>query len=144
MNSSRRAFIKTSGVAAVGIFGLKTTGFGQTKTFSTGLPNAVDADAMFHYDAEIFRQLIGAEFSLPNATDASAKAVLTAVKESKTDKLSRQKSANCFTLSFKTNASQTQETYTVFHPQLGTFDLFLVPGKTEKGGYLLHAVINRI
>ena len=73
-------------------------------------------------------------------------AVLTAVKSSvvSRNQTTRNRGAECFTLSFKLPSDALQATYTVFHPQLGTFNLFLVPGKSDQADSLLHAVINRI
>lgn len=141
MNSTRRDFIKLSGAAAAGILGLSSLGFGQNKSFS----DAGFADSLFYHNAENFREFIGTEFTLFNENETSA-AVLTAVKDfaGGKQKTSRNKNASCFTLSFEVETEKPQATYTVFQRRLGTFDLFLVPGKSEKGTHLLHAVFNRI
>lgn len=142
MNSTRRNFIKLSGAAAAaGILGLNNPAFGQKKSFSA----AVSADSLSYYNAENFREFIGTEFTLFNENEPSA-AVLTAVKDFAGGKVksSRNKNANCFTLSFEVEAEKPQATYTVFQRRLGSFDLFLVPGKSAKGTHLLHAVFNCI
>ena len=57
----------------------------------------------------------------------------------------RKTTAENFMLSFRLPASDfSQSTYRLSHPNLGQFDLFLVPGVGESNENLLHAVINRI
>lgn len=144
MNFSRRNFIRLSGTAAAGILGLTTFASGQIRTVSkSNLPGEIYSDPLFHYNAEIFREFIGAKFSLVNKEGSPADAILTAVEDSNAGG-SNKKKENCFVLSFEVKSAKPQTTYAVFHPRLGTFDLFLVPGKSVAGKYLLHAVVNRI
>ncbi|MGI8642373.1 MAG: DUF6916 family protein [Pyrinomonadaceae bacterium] len=146
MKFSRRHFIKLGGATAAGILGFGNFAFGQKKSFfADQLPDGVLADPLFGYTAEDFRKYLGTEFSLMTE-GAAITAVLTAVRSSLAPgkKSARVKRAECYTLSFQLPSNAPQATYTVFHPRLGTFDLFLVPGKTDNAEFLLHAVINRI
>ena len=52
----------------------------------------------------------------------------------------------CFVLRFSGPLNQPlpQRTYLLEHDALGSFDLFIVPGKKDKKGQYYHAVINRL
>ena len=154
MTISRRKFIKIGSVSAVLIagtnFGINADVFGQT-AYSDGfnLPSEVYGDPLFSYRAETFRKLIGSEFNL-KAENFAETVVLTALaEESLADrKISKGKyveSKEDFMLSFRISSAEAQQAnYTIFHPELGKFDLLLVPAKNNKGENLLNAVINRL
>jgi hypothetical protein len=144
MKFSRRHFIKLGGATAVGTLGFGKFAFGQKHSFfADQLPDGMLADPLFGYTANDFRQHLGTDFSLTTES-GTVTAVLTAVKSSVVagNKTARNKRAECFMLSFRLSSNALQATYTVFHPRLGTFDLFLVPGKNNQAESLLHAVIN--
>ena len=146
MKFSRRHFIKLGGATAAGVLGFGSFAFGQKKSFfANGLPDGMLADPLFGYTADEFKKHLGTGFTLMTE-NAAITAVLTAVKSSvvSRNKSARNRRAECFTLSFQLPSDAPQATYTVFHPQLGTFDLFLVPGRSDKTESLLHAVINRV
>jgi len=146
MKFSRRHFIKLGGAAAAGILGFGSFAFGQKKSFfADRLPDGMLADPLFGYTADEFKKHLGTGFTLMTE-NAAITAVLTAVISSAVsrNKTARNRRAECFTLSFQLPSDAPQSTYTVFHPQLGTFDLFLVPGRSDKTESLLHAVINRV
>ncbi|HEX8198544.1 MAG TPA: twin-arginine translocation signal domain-containing protein [Pyrinomonadaceae bacterium] len=140
MKFSRRDFIKFGGaaIAALGTSGLV---FAQPNPFSvTDLPSAALGDPLLNYDSKVFRQHLNSRFTLMTEQEALP-AVLVGVKDLN---VSNQASRQCFLLSFRTTAQQHQATYKIFHPVLGYFNLFLVPGKNTDGRYLLQAVINRV
>lgn len=146
MKFSRRHFITLGGATAAGILGFGSFAVGQKKFFfADDLPAEMLADPLFGYTANDFRQYLGTEFSLMTESGAVT-AVLTSVKSSvvSRNKTARNKKAECFTLSFDLPSDAPQATYTVFHPRLGTFDLFLVPGRSNTAESRLHAVVNRI
>ncbi|MGI9055036.1 MAG: DUF6916 family protein [Pyrinomonadaceae bacterium] len=155
MTVSRRNFIKIGSVSAALIagncLGLENGVFGQARNiYGKRLPAEVYSDSLFSYRADTFRRLVGSEFSL-FTEDFAATAVLSEVQDSVfTDrKKLRGKStivsSEDFTLLFDIPyGTAKQATYTVIHRDLGQFDLLLVPGQNQKGGFLLSAVINRL
>jgi hypothetical protein len=50
----------------------------------------------------------------------------------------------CFLLTFRGTEKLPQHTYRLDHAVLGTFELFLVPGGSNKKGIYYEAVINRL
>jgi len=131
MRFSRRNFIKTGGLAIAGVLGFTEFARGQKRR----------GDALSAYGADFFNNYLDTEFTLYSEA-AETTAVLVAVKETVSRR--RKSTAECFTLSFQIPTEAAQATYTVFHPQMRVFDLFLVPGASEEGEHLLNAVINRI
>lgn len=107
------------------------------------------ADPFFYLTAEDFKKYAGTEFLLFTETGAIA-AVLSDVTQikaaksaSRAGRKSSQPVAETFSLSFNLPTEGfTQATYRLQHPNLGEFDLFLVPEASSK--FLLYAVINRI
>lgn len=154
MSISRRNFIKIGGVSAALIagtgLGIEAAVFGKTgDTDSLNLPPEVYGDPLFSYHADTFRKLVGSEFNLQTKNFA-ATAVLTAIKENsfvsrRTLKGKTIQPAENFMLLFRVSSPELEQaTYTMFHPELGTFNLLLVPSKNDKGENLLKAVINRL
>ena len=142
MNFSRRDFFKLGGTAAAGII------LGSERFAFAGEERTVDLLSL--QNANAFKNLIGSEFFLVTAAIATP-AVLTEVvnlpvSTPKSDqRKSRRKKAECFSLSFQIPLTEVpQATYAISHPQMGQFDLFMVPGRSEFGESLLHAIINRI
>ena len=102
-----------------------------------------------HIAVKHFKKLIGSQFTLYTENLATA-AVLVEIKEGsivnekKTARL-KTRSTEEFMLSFRVSSAEMQQaTYQIFHPELGQFDLLLVPAKNKKGENLLNAVINRL
>lgn len=154
MSISRRNFIKIGGVSAALLagtnLGIEAAVLGKTVgADGLKLPSEVYGDPLFSYHADTFRNLVGSEFGL-QTKDFAATAVLTALKENsfvsrRTLKGRQIQPAENFMLLFRISSAEfKQETYTMFHPELGTFDLLLVPSKNDKGENLLKAVINRL
>ena len=146
MTFSRRHFIKLSGATSAGILGLGSFAFGKKKSFFVDdLPSEIYGDPLFGYTAADFRKYLGTEFSLLTES-VPITGVLVAVKSSATSRngTAQGRNAECFTLSFRLPSDATQATYTVFHPRLGTFNLFSVPGRSSSAKSLLHAVVNRV
>ncbi len=140
MKFSRRDFIKLGG-AAIASLGVPGLVFGQQKPFSvTDLPAEALGDPLLNYNSNVFRQHLNSRFTLMTEQEALP-AILVAVKDLNA---SDPTSGNCFLLSFRTTVQPGQATYKIFHPRLGYFNLFLVPGKNSDGRHLLQAVINRV
>lgn len=142
MKFSRRNFIKLGSATTLGILGFGGVSFGRTKSFfADDLPAGMFSDPLFGHSADVFKKYIGTSFSMITESVALT-VVLSAVKSSVVP--GRNRRAECFTLTFNLPSDSPQATYAVFHPNLGNFDLFLVPGKTNEAKSLLHAVVNRI
>lgn len=152
MNISRRNFIKLGGAAAfVGTnLLMPVLANGQKTSGSLSvLPMEALADPFFYLTAEDFKKYVGAEFLLFTETGAIPAVLsdVTQVKAAKSARRAARKSsqpvAETFSLSFNLPTEGFQQaTYRLQHPNLGEFDLFLVPEASSK--FLLHAVINRI
>ena len=154
MTISRRKFIKIGSVSAALLagtsLGINAAGFGQSAgSGGFNLPPEVYGDPLFSYRAETFKKLIGSEFNL-QTEDFAETVVLTEMAENSS--ISRKglrggqiESKENFMLSFRVSSAETgQANYTMFHPELGNFDLLLVPANNDKGEILLNAVINRL
>lgn len=151
MKISRRNFIKLgSGAALVGTNLLTPFAApGQNTNSLRSLPMEALDDPFFFLTAADFRKYAGTEFLLFTETGAIV-AVLSDVTQIKAAKPARrgknnssQPRAETFSLSFNLPAEGLpQATYRLQHPNLGEFDLFLVPEADSKTS--LHAVINRI
>ena len=154
MTISRRKFIKIGSVSAALLagtsLGINAAVFGQANgSDGFNLPPEIYGDSLFSYQAETFKKLIGSEFSLQTEEFAET-VVLTELTENLpvSGKKLRGKyieSKENFMLSFRVSSAEAkQANYTMFHPELGKFDLLLVPAQNKKGEMLLNAVINRL
>lgn len=149
MKFSRRNFIKTGGLTAVGLVGLAIS---PEQIFGANASGAFQTDALYSQNEASFRELIGTKFTIYSdnfAADAQLETVKNfSVQPSK--KTNRRTAfgksrAECFSLAFiLTTENLQQDVYKVFHPAIGHFDLLLVPSVSEKGAPALTAVINRI
>lgn len=154
MSISRRKFIKIGSVSAALLagtsLGINAAGFGQAVgSGGFNLPPEVYGDPMFSYRAETFKKLIGSEFNL-QTEDFAETVVLTELTENPpvSQKILPGKyiePKENFMLSFRVSSAEAkQATYAMFHPELGKFDLLLVPAQNNQGEILLNAVINRL
>lgn len=152
MSISRRNFIKIGGVSAALLagtgLGIEAAVFGKTvDAGSLNLPSEVYGDTL--YRADTFKNLVGSEFNL-QTENVAVTGVLTAIKENSfvsrgNIKGKKIEPAENFMLLFRVSSPELEQAnYTMFHPELGTFDLLLVPSKNDKGENLLKAVINRL
>lgn len=155
MKTTRRNFIKASVFAAVFAGnGLASRVFAaQPSAVSDELPREVLADRLFYLTSEDFKRQIGAPFSLIREKEVFAAELSSVTQTVRPPKIAqhlyggsrRKLTKETFTLSFRSATEDfSQGTYQVWHPALGQFDLFLVPGTGEAGQVLVHAVINRI
>lgn len=146
MNYSRRDFIK------------KSTGAGITAGLIPIFLNKVSGQSKIHgfFDSfkmqpvsqsfGDFQRLLATDFTIYTEEFAFT-AVLQEVRAS--NFTSARSTGECFSLEFHANGVPStsqflQRTYTLYHPEIGKFELFLVPAQGEKEGLSLIAVINRI
>jgi hypothetical protein len=128
MNFSRRDFVKLGGIAAVTSLGFSSLAFGQKQ-----------GDILLQQTSESFRQLIGTEFYITGG-DISTPATLKNVE----DFPNKPDNGESFSLEFQIPLKHSKEdTYRVWHSDLGNFDLFLTEGRNGKSP-VLFATINLI
>lgn len=135
MSTSRRLFIKAASVAAIaaGIIG------------KSGLAVLAQAtDPLANYTQATFTQYLNSVFRLHGGTTVDV--TLLEVKDTLPANVARVGGRESFTLRFVGGSEQLgQDTYTVEHPALGTFKLFLVPGRADENGAKAYvATINRL
>lgn len=141
MSISRRIFIKMASVAAitVGIVGKSAlVAFAQ----DTLQPGATDPLA--YYTQATFTQYINSIFRLHGSRTVDV--TLEKVVDTLPATVSRTGGRESFVLHFRGGDAQLpQDTYTVEHPALGNFKLFLVPGGADENGAQSYvATINRL
>ena len=156
MNTTRRNFIRTSAFAAffagTGLFSSLASA-SENSVASGGLPDDALGDRLFYLTSEDFKKYIGGQFSLIHEKEVTTAQLLDVTQTIRPIKIARNLSGasrrkltkETFTLSFQVlNGDFSQATYQVWHPNLGQFDLFLVPSSTQGEQILISAVINRI
>jgi hypothetical protein len=129
MNYSRRDFIKFGGFALGMLPTLATAGFGS-------------GNSKFElYILESAEKLLGSAFTIYTKEFAvESKLLEVKVADSKTST-----SGKCFAMVFELQSNLLeQKTYQMYHPKIGIFNLFLVPGISKVGVPLMIAVVNRI
>jgi hypothetical protein len=140
MKYTRRNFIKFGGLAglAVGTIPVLAKGaFGLN--LSTNRHNAISE--AFIFQNATFQNLVGSDF-IVYSDDSAATSVLREVEI--LDPV-RKGSGECFSLSFEMPTNNfSQNTYRMFHPTIGYFELFAVPGLHDNGMTTLTAIVNRI
>lgn len=99
--------------------------------------NEVPLDAL---TAERFTALKRTTFAVVLEADRKVNLELTTVSE-----IRRSREFESFSLQFNgpTEAPLAQQTFRFTHPQLGWFDLFIVPVGAERGARQYEAVFNR-
>lgn len=143
MSITRRGFVKAGLLAAVvAAFPLRSI-VGQSFKERDGDPietPPVQDDVLGNYSRATFRSLLNSIFQL-HTTTGIVEVALVSVED-----LPAPKGGECFALLFRGGSRpQPQETYTLVHASLGTFQLLLVPGGTDQNGaqsYL--ATLNRL
>jgi hypothetical protein len=131
MKYSRRDVIKLGGLAAISSLGLS----GRI----IGMPQWAQSDLLSSLGIHTFQPLIGTNFYV-SAGKFYETVTLVSVKE-----LSRITiNGECFLLDFEIDSADAkQAVYQIFHPQIGNFEMLLVPGK-DSGRNVITATINRI
>lgn len=137
MTISRRIFMKTASVAAIAA---ATVG----KSTLAVLAQDSATDPLSYYTQATFTQYINSIFRLHGIRTVDV--TLEKVEDTLSAKESRAGGRESFVLHFRGGDVQLgQNTYTVEHPALGTFALFLVPnGADQYGAQRYVATINRL
>lgn len=143
MSNSRRKFLRTGLLAALfAAIPLKNV-LGQSWKDRDGNPNnnpPVQSDPLALYSKATFKTYLNSIFQL-HTFAGILPVTLTEISD-----LPAPENGECFSLLFRGGSQALrQETYTLVHPSLGTFQLLLVPAGTDQNGaqgYL--ATINRL
>src|SRR2546423_9708095 len=143
MSDSRRRFLKLGALATLfAAMPLKNV-FGQGWKDRDGNPAntpAEQTDPLSNYTKATFRSYLNSIFQL-HTVNGIVEVTLLQVTD-----MQAPKDGECFTLLFRGGSrAQRQDTFTLVHPSLGTFQLLVVPVGTDGNGaqgYL--ASINRI
>jgi len=143
MPNSRRKFLKAGVLAALFAAAPLKNALGQSWKDRDGNPGnnpETQNDPLANYTKATFLSYLNSVFELHTTTGVVEVTLL------RVDDMAAPKGGECFTLLFRGGSrEQRQDSYTLVHPSLGTFQLLLVPvGTDEYGaqGYL--ATINRL
>lgn len=137
MSISRRIFLKTASVAAIAVV---TIG----KSTLAVLAQGGATDPLSYYTQDTFTQYINSIFRLHGVR--TVEVMLEKVQDALPATVTRTGGRESFTLHFRGgDVRLPQNTYTVEHPALGNFELFLVPGGADANGAQSYvATINRL
>ncbi len=153
---SRRNFLRSGTLTALSIglaVGAGQKIFGQRSSQNPALdfpiPDRARQQPLFSYTRSAFENALGTTFTSPDARGKNVNLTLVSVKAfpSITDtKMMTKKgrSTDSFALSFNALRELPAFTtiYTLNHPVLGKFDLFMTPRKREDGAFFYDAVVN--
>ena len=137
MPISRRIFIKTASIAAIAA---ATIG----KSTLAVLAQGGATDPLSYYTQATFTQYINSIFRLHGFR--TVEVMLEKVQDTLPATVTRTGGRESFVLHFRGGDVQLpQDTYTVEHPALGNFKLFVVPGGADDNGAQSYvATINRL
>src|SRR3977135_3950962 len=142
MTDSRRKFLKAGVIAALfTAVPLKgALGHSRIALNDSGDEPEAPTDSLANFTKATFKYYLNSVFTL------HATAGVVSVTLLRVDDLPAPKDGECFSLLFRGGSRpERQDTYTLDHPSLGTFQLLLVPIDTDEygtQGYL--ATINRL
>ena len=149
MSITRRKFLKAGTLVALSAaIPLKVAGQ-QPRKVNDGNPidqsKDVAADPLSGYNRAAFSSYLNSVFRLYTGY-STIDVALVEVRDLAPGTNTAQTGAECFSLLFRGgNVALKQNTYKIEHPSLGTFPLFLVPGKPDdNGAQSFVAIINRI
>lgn len=139
MSISRRIFIQTATVAAIAAGTLA-----RPTWLSFAQATKKSADPLAYYTQATFTQYLNSVFRIHGfvAVDVT----LEKVEDNLPATVSRTGGRESFVLHFRGGSAQLgQDTYTIEHPALGVFKMFLVPSGPDKNGAQAYtATINRL
>ncbi len=149
MSITRRRFLKAGTlVALASAIPLKVAGQ-QIRKGNDGNPidqsKDVAADPLSHYTRATFESYLNSIFRL-YAGSTTVDLALVEVMDLIPGTSNPQTGRECFSLLFRGGSvALPQHSYKLEHPSLGTFQLFLVPGKPDDNGAQSYvAIINRL
>lgn len=153
---SRRNFLRTGTLTALSVglavgAGLKV--FGQIQKQNPALdfpiPDSVRAEPLFHYTRSAFENAVGTSFTSPDARGRNVTLTLVSVKAFTSNPKTRlttgkPRPTDSFALEFNAARALPAFTsiYSLNHPVLGKFDMFMTLRKTGSGAIFYDAVVN--
>lgn len=140
MSISRRIFMKAGTIAAIAGLSIKPSVMAIAQEIGLSPQN----DPLAFYTQSTFLQYVNSVFRLHGLTTVDL--TLEKVEDTLPAMTSRAGGRESFILYFRGGSRELpQQTYTLEHPALGTFNLFLVPsGPDENGAQGYTATINRL
>jgi len=121
--------------------------FSQKGT-EAGIPLEAQKDAVFLFAASTFEPYVGDIFTTPNARGENVELKLEKLQQHtpKNSVTGLSRPTTSFSLQFKAYGELPPFTsiYTISHPRLGKFDLFLTRRKTKAGDLYYEAVITHV
>jgi uncharacterized protein DUF6916 len=143
MTTSRRRFLRTGLLATLFAAVPLENVLAQSWKQNDGNPVntlPVQGDPLFNYSEATFRSHLNSVFAMYTT------AGIVAVTLMNVGDMTACKGGECFSLSFRGGSfPQSQDTYTLVHPALGTFQLLLVPGGSDASGNQQYvATVNRL
>lgn len=158
MNLSRRSFLQTGskfGFAALVTGGLGSIAFGQQKNtpllgsgLGTPVPRAALADPLYNITRAMFTDNLKTKFGVFLSGVKLTHMTLIEVNDLNPDfaKNDGTTSRDCYSLVFRAPSNRIlgQNTYTIEHGKLGTFQLFIVQGEKKGSEIRYGALINRV
>ena len=148
MTMPRRTFLRDAfrSTLSIGlVLATARAGFGQQ---GAAIPLEAQKDPVFSFVASTFEPYVGDTFTTPNARGEAIELKLVKLEKhqpiNRLTKLARP--SKSFSLQFKASDELPPFTsiYTISHPALGKFDLFLTRRKTDEGDLYYEAVINHV
>jgi hypothetical protein len=158
MTISRRNFLRKTtmtGLSAVATLSLANLTFGQSfgnqKNFRPEIfevPAEAYNTVLESISMQMFADFINSSFVVHHPELGKVDVYLKEVEDLRPQAFKNRpaKGIECFNLIFvnQSGTALPQGTYTMEHPKLGTFDLFLVPGINLRYGHNSGAVVNRL
>jgi hypothetical protein len=143
MSISRRKFVRVGLIATVVAAAPLKGVFGQSWKLNDGNPGNTppdQTDPLGNYSKASFMSYLNSIFELHTVHG------VVAVTLAQIDDLPAAKDGECFSLLFRGGSlALKQDTYTLVHPSLGTFQLLLVPSGSDKNGAQAYvATLNRL
>src|SRR5262252_8473306 len=129
MPHSRRKFVKAGLLTAMFATVPLRTAFGKGFKNLAGVIPLFDDDPLANYTKSTFVSYLNSVFQIQTAS-GNVEVTLTAIND-----MPAPQGGECFSLVFVGGSEErSQNTYTVTHPSLGTFSLFLVPAGADENG----------
>jgi hypothetical protein len=157
MTISRRNFLRQGtlvSLSTIATLSVANLTFGQASGIKKPdpeifqLPPEVQSAALNNMTREMFVALVNSTFVITHPVHGKVETYLKDVEDLRPPAFKNNKATGheCFNLIFvnQSGVEFTQGTYAMEHAKLGKFDLFIVPGTSQRYGRNYGAVINRL
>jgi hypothetical protein len=150
MTIPRRTFLRDAltSTLSVGLLLTATRATFSQKGTESGVPIEAQKEPVFLFTELTFEPYVGDIFTTPNARGEAIELKLVKLQkhEPKNELTKLARATKSFSLVFKASDELPPFTsiYTISHPRLGKFDLFLTRRKTHEGVLFYEAVFNHV